>query len=69
MALASPHSATVITDRVSWQTDEAAQWLENYGQHLGRLYAPSASLPPDLDELVSAIAVEADRPDDWPEIF
>jgi hypothetical protein len=33
-----------------------AAWLQRYGQHLGRLYEPSASLPPELDSLVRSLA-------------
>jgi hypothetical protein len=40
-----------------------AQWFEHYGRHLGRLYEPAETLPPDLDQLVSAIAAKATRPD------
>jgi hypothetical protein len=69
MAIASAYmSRSPVTADTSWQTDEAAQWLKRYGQHLGRLYEPSPSLPPDLDDLVSAIAAEAEA-DDWPDIY
>jgi hypothetical protein len=47
---------------------EDAQWLKHYGQHLGQLFEPSGTLPPDLDQLVRAIA-EAAQPDDWPNIY
>jgi hypothetical protein len=45
------------------------QWLKQYGRHLGRLYEPVSTLPPDLDRLVRAIAAEAAQHDDWPDIF
>lgn len=71
MALASAHMrrSTASADQTSWHTDEAVQWLKRYGQQLDRLYEPSASLPPDLDELVRAIAAGAAQPDDWPDIY
>jgi hypothetical protein len=42
------------------------EWLKHYGQHLGQLLEPTGTLPPDLAQLVNAIAAEADA---WPEIY
>jgi hypothetical protein len=59
----TPHVPTPSSAR------EDAQWLKHYGQHLGRLFEPPGTLPPDLEQLVSAIAAEAAQPDDWPDIY
>lgn len=48
---------------------EDAQWLKHYGQHLGRLFEPAGTLPPDLEQLVRAIAAQAAEGNDWPNIY
>jgi hypothetical protein len=34
-------------------------WLQQYREHLGRLYEPPTDLPPDLDQLVKALTGRA----------
>jgi hypothetical protein len=61
-ATSKPQVSALSSDR------EDAQWLKHFGQHLGQLFEPAGTLPPDLDQLVRAIAAEA-QPDDWPNIY
>ena len=35
---------------------DAPEWARQYGQELGRLYEPTTVLPPDLEQLVDALA-------------
>jgi hypothetical protein len=37
-------------------TRDERVWVQQYRQHLNRLYEPAADLPSDLDQLVKAVA-------------